>query len=421
VNTTSDSARAKSLIQSAAQALKKGDRRAARHYAEQAAALAPQMEQPWLLLAFLAKPEAAQYYLDRALQVNPTSTRALACQAWLKQQSVPDGTPVEPDLPAAPVPLEPRPPKPAPRHRKRYLVWVVVLVALLAGLVVLVNATRLVETPGKALAKVAQTALSARPTLESFPAVNLTVTTTQAVPPTTTRTASPIPTGTATSTATSTRLPTASPTATQPSPTRQKETPAASTYYTVLPGDTLNLIAQRFSIPLQNLIAANNIINPSVIFVGQVLLIPGGGWVPATSQPAAPTSPAGTPGVGKEIQIDISEQRLYAYQDGKLVFKLIVSTGTGNSTRIGTFKVLDKIPRAYSSRFNIWMPWWMGIYYSGTLENGIHGLPLLMNGVELWGNLLGQPATYGCIESKTSEAKMLYDWAEIGTPVIIRR
>ena len=65
------------------------------------------------------------------------------------------------------------------------------------------------------------------------------------------------------------------------------------------------------------------------------------------------------------------------------------------------------------------MPNWMGIYYSGTIENGIHGLPLLMNGVELWGSLLGQPATPGCVEAKTSEAKKLYDWAEIGTPVKI--
>jgi LysM repeat protein len=189
----------------------------------------------------------------------------------------------------------------------------------------------------------------------------------------------------------------------------------------VRPGDTLNLIALRFNISLQNLIAANNILNPSLIQAGQVLIIPNAGLPPGARQPTAGSNPTGPIGKGKEIQIDISEQHIYAYQDGRLVFSFVASTGIGNSTRIGTFKVLDKIPNAYSNAFNIWMPWWMGIYYSGTLENGIHGLPRLWNGVELWANLLGKPATYGCIESRTFEIKQLYDWAEIGTPVIIRR
>jgi len=35
--------------------------------------------------------------------------------------------------------------------------------------------------------------------------------------------------------------------------------------------------------------------------------------------------------------------------------------------------------------------------------------------------MLGRPATYGCIEARTYEIKALYDWAEIGTTVIIRR
>ncbi|HXF61238.1 MAG TPA: LysM domain-containing protein, partial [Caldilineaceae bacterium] len=52
--------------------------------------------------------------------------------------------------------------------------------------------------------------------------------------------------------------------------------PAAETTYTVAPGDTLFLIAQRFGVPLETLIAANGITNPDVIEVGQVLVIPTG-------------------------------------------------------------------------------------------------------------------------------------------------
>ena len=425
MNVNSDLTAAQLFIEAAIQALKNGDRQVARHNAEQAAALAPQIEQPWLLLVYLASPKAAQYYLGRALQVNPTSRRALAAKEWLKKHSVQSTQLASSNLPGLSVLAERRQSSSTIRLIMRLSVWFVV-VAVLTGLVALSSAARLAESQDTALVRVVQTVLNARPTLENSLTPSLTWTTapteTPTTVPTTTSTPSPIPTGTASPMPTSTSTPTAQPTSTQlPSLTPPGKTPVANSIYTVRSGDTLNLIAQRQNVSLENLIAANNLANPSLIRAGQVLTIPSAGWSPATSQPTTASIPAGPTGKGKEIQIDISEQHLYAYQDKELVFSLVVSTGIGDSTRIGTFKVLDKIPNAYSNSFNIWMPYWLGIYYSGTLENGIHGLPLLMNGVELWGNLLGKPATYGCIESRTNEAKKLYEWAEIGTPVIIRR
>jgi len=445
----SDITAAQLLINAAMQALKKGDRRTARRYAEKASALAPQIEQSWLLLAFLASPKAAQYYLDRALQMNPTSHRALAGKEWLKKQSIQSAQFAGSNLPVSLGLPERRQPKSTISHMMRYSVWLVVLVALLAGLAAMGSRARQAESQDTALVRVVQTALKAGPTMVSSLTSSLTWTASPTETPTTaptttsttspfptntaspiptntaspipTNTASPIPTYTATPIPTSTSTPTSKPTATLlPSPTQLKNTPVRSTY-SVVPGDTLNSIAQSYNVTIQSLLAANNIANPSLIRAGQILNIPASGLPPAASQPTAAPIHAGTGSQGKEIQIDISEQHLYAYQDNEMVFSLVVSTGIGNSTRIGTFKILDKIPKAYSNAFNIWMPYWMGIYYSGSLENGIHGLPLLMNGVELWGNLLGSPATYGCIESKTSEAKRLYDWAEIGTPVIIRK
>jgi murein DD-endopeptidase MepM/ murein hydrolase activator NlpD len=62
--------------------------------------------------------------------------------------------------------------------------------------------------------------------------------------------------------------------------------------YTVVAGDTLFVIAQRFGVPLETLVAVNNIQNPSLIRVGQVLLIPTGGMglanIPTTLVQAAP-------------------------------------------------------------------------------------------------------------------------------------
>ena len=122
----------------------------------------------------------------------------------------------------------------------------------------------------------------------------------------------------------------------------------------------------------------------------------------------------------KLIVVDISEQHLYAYDGGALVFSFIASTGIGNSTRIGSFSVLEKIPNAYGANWNIWMPNWLGIYWSGSLQNGIHALPILSNGARLWAGYLGRPISYGCVVLGVEEAQLLYDWAEVGTPVVIQ-
>ena len=45
--------------------------------------------------------------------------------------------------------------------------------------------------------------------------------------------------------------------------------------YTVRPGDTLWTIARRFGTTVQNLVRANNIADPNLIYPGQVLTIPG--------------------------------------------------------------------------------------------------------------------------------------------------
>jgi hypothetical protein len=122
----------------------------------------------------------------------------------------------------------------------------------------------------------------------------------------------------------------------------------------------------------------------------------------------------------KYILVDISDQYMYVYEGETLLYNFIASTGMRNSTRVGTFSVLDKIPNAYGATWNIWMPNWLGIYYSGGLENGIHSLPILPNGAQLWEGYLGTPISYGCVVLGAYESTLLYNWAEIGTPVEIR-
>ncbi|HET9907796.1 MAG TPA: L,D-transpeptidase [Anaerolineales bacterium] len=121
----------------------------------------------------------------------------------------------------------------------------------------------------------------------------------------------------------------------------------------------------------------------------------------------------------KYILVDISEQHMYVYESDALVYSFVASTGIGNSTRVGSFQVQTKLPNAYGSTWNLWMPNWLGIYYSHGLENGIHALPILPNGATLWEGFLGSPVSYGCVVLGTYESRLLYDWADMGTPVEI--
>ncbi|MGE5576126.1 MAG: LysM peptidoglycan-binding domain-containing protein [Syntrophothermus sp.] len=60
-----------------------------------------------------------------------------------------------------------------------------------------------------------------------------------------------------------------------PTPCPGAPPPGCPFQYTVQPGDTMFLIAQRFGVTLNALIAANpQIPNPNIIFPGQVLTIP---------------------------------------------------------------------------------------------------------------------------------------------------
>ena len=186
----------------------------------------------------------------------------------------------------------------------------------------------------------------------------------------------------------------------------------AGTTHVVRVGENLYRIALRYGTTVAALARLNGIRNPNRVFAGQRLIIPG------KSAASAPAAPAAGP---KRIVVDLSEQHLYAYQGDALVYSFVVSTGRrGAGTRTGTFRVLDKLPSAYSSAWNLRMPYWLGIYWAGASENGIHALPILANGQRLWAGYLGTPISFGCIVLGTQEARLLYEWADIGTPVVIR-
>lgn len=188
----------------------------------------------------------------------------------------------------------------------------------------------------------------------------------------------------------------------------------ATRSYTVRAGDTLNAIARRFGVSAASIAAANGLSNPNRIRIGMVLRIPGGS--------GGATGPAAPSGAGTKFVADISAQHCWLYKNGALIGDWVCSSGRkGARTMTGTFRVQSKLQRAWGSTWNFWMPYWLGIYWAGKTENGIHGLPYNpSNGRKTWAGMVGTPITFGCIMLDDANAKKLWETAYIGMPVIIQ-
>lgn len=121
---------------------------------------------------------------------------------------------------------------------------------------------------------------------------------------------------------------------------------------------------------------------------------------------------------GKYIDINLKEQVMVIFEDGKALDAFLVSSGKrGMDTPQGNFKIFNKHPRLWSKKYSLYMPYWMAIVGSGLF--GIHELPEWPSGYKEGQNHLGIPVSHGCVRLGVGPAKRVYDWAEIGIPVVI--
>lgn len=183
------------------------------------------------------------------------------------------------------------------------------------------------------------------------------------------------------------------------------------TSYVIVSGDNLVSIGFKVSMPFWKLLEENPMLSRRGLRVGETLVVP-----PKDSLLELPIV------MGKRIVIGITEQRMWVFEDGNLYREYIISTGISSSPTLpGIFQVMTHELNAYASIWDLYMPHFMGIYYATPdLLNGIHGLPLLSSGRRLWADVLGRPASYGCIILDMDAAEELYNWAENGVVVEIR-
>ena len=123
----------------------------------------------------------------------------------------------------------------------------------------------------------------------------------------------------------------------------------------------------------------------------------------------------------KEIIVDRSDQKLYAFDGEVLYAEMDVSTGHDfTPTPRGEFTVFKKTPSRYMQGPLPYLPvqdvydlpgvpW--NLYFT---EQGavIHGA--------YWHDSFGSTYSHGCVNLEPEDAEEIYKWADIGTKVIVR-
>jgi lipoprotein-anchoring transpeptidase ErfK/SrfK len=120
----------------------------------------------------------------------------------------------------------------------------------------------------------------------------------------------------------------------------------------------------------------------------------------------------------KYIDVNLSEQKLRAYENGIKQFDFYISSGkSGYATPTGEFTIYAKME---STRMT-------GFYGEGNpnnydLANVPHVLAFYgdftIHGA-YWHNNWGHVMSHGCVNEPLYEAGLLYDWSDIGDPVIV--
>lgn len=117
------------------------------------------------------------------------------------------------------------------------------------------------------------------------------------------------------------------------------------------------------------------------------------------------------------LRINLAAQTLDYLLNSYVWKSFPVSTGkVSTPTPAGEFKIVNKIDKAWSRSFGLWMPYWLGLSASGI---GIHELPVWPNGYREGENHLGTPVSHGCIRLGLGSAAYIYERIPVGTVVYI--
>lgn len=116
----------------------------------------------------------------------------------------------------------------------------------------------------------------------------------------------------------------------------------------------------------------------------------------------------------KHIYVNLTKQKVYAFQGNSLFMQAVISSGKWNRTPTGDFTVWTKIRATRMSGgsgadyYNLpnvpYVLFFSNNEIPASSGYSLHGT--------YWHNNFGHPMSHGCVNMKTTDAKKLFDWAD---------
>lgn len=138
----------------------------------------------------------------------------------------------------------------------------------------------------------------------------------------------------------------------------------------------------------------------------------------APPPPSFPALPAGS-GEGRRIVYANSQQRVWLVEeDGRVIGSWLVS-GRKGLPRSGTYRVASKSRYSSAGGGRVRMQYMVRFAKPRRLWIGFHSIPVSRRGPIQTESQLGTPRSAGCVRQRLSDAETLYNWAPVGTKVVV--
>ncbi len=376
------------LLQAAREAIRRGERRQARVYLAQAARENPRDFRVWLLLSAVAgSPSASLDYIARAERLQPGHPTIATARAWAERQLAATQPPAPaasaPAAPTAPIPRSALAPAAQPVARRGRAMWRAIAAAALLLLTIVAAAwawDRLPQREGAAPA-VAQIPSAAAPATSASTAAVATV-----------ARGGFQPAGAA-----------------QPDSAAQpgvlpQETP------TPLAGLVHKKVSQAGGTP-----PPTWTVTPSPTPPPTATPTPAPTFVSESTAPQPVLRPLGVGPAERWIDVNLTQQRLVAYEGDTPVFDTLVSSGTWNHPTV-------------TGQFRVWLR-----FTAQTMDGRLLGYDYYLENVPyvmyfyqdyalhgtFWHNNFGTPMSHGCVNLPTPAAEWIFNWSSLGTLVYV--
>ena len=135
---------------------------------------------------------------------------------------------------------------------------------------------------------------------------------------------------------------------------------------------------------------------------------------PPSPYPDAPKNS----GAGRRIVYCISCQQVWLVQDDDdYVFSSYRVSGRRGFPRTGTYKVIRRVNPGVHGTLRL--PYFVGFTFGNTTDVGFHGIPL-SGGRQIQSDAqLGTYRSSGCVRENQTDARRLWDFAPMGTKVVV--